>query len=129
MATDGAHAQRLTPAVTPPPTVSRYIRFHGREILRVTGFLRGTVIKCPEGHIINRRAVHFEDGLVFCDQRPQRGHAECGALIYVLTIPARGDRAHRVWLADCTREEWREIERLGLDADGVLAYFGASFAR
>lgn len=113
---------------TVPPRANRYIRFHGREILRGTGLLRGTVIRCPDQHIMNQSAVHFEDGLLRCHTRPGRGQAECGALVYVCIFPARGGK-RRVWLADCTPEEWRELERLDLDADGVLAYFGASFPR
>lgn len=115
-----------TPTVT--PHAERYIRFHGREILRVTGFLRGTVIKCPDGHVVKPDSI-VREGVLFCDHRPQRSHAQCGALIYVLVLPSHGNPLHRVWLADVTREEWREIEQLQLDADGVLAYFGASFAR
>lgn len=129
-------AQPLTTAApsSSHPHASRYIRFHGREILRGMGFLTGTVIKCPGGHTMNEGPVKLlGDGVLFCDAREDgdrgRHRAQCGALIYALAIPARGDRRHRIWLADCTREEWREIERLALDPDGVLAYFGAHFSR
>jgi hypothetical protein len=71
----------------------------------------------------------MEDGILYCDARPAAGHAACGALIYVLVLPSRGDKRRRLWLADCTRDEVAEIERLGLDAAGVLDYFGASFPR
>ena len=116
-----------------PPRADRYIRFHGREILRVKGFLRipadgrAPVIKCPDRHVVKPKDA-IREGFLFCDHRPARGHAECGAMIYMLFMPGR-DQSHRIWLADVTREEWREIERMGLDADGVLAYFGASFDR
>jgi len=83
-------------------------------------------LRCPEGHAVNEPACILEDGVVYCDHRPSKGHAQCGALIYLLVLPARGDK-RRLWAAHCTREELREIERLGLDADGVLAYFGATF--
>lgn len=122
-----AHA--LPPAYTPTvtPRADRFLRFHGKEILRGVGFLTGTVIKCPAGHVVKPKDA-IREGFLFCDHRPQRGHAECGAMIYMLFMPGP-DRSHRIWLADLTRAEWREIERLGLDADGVLAYFGASFGR
>ena len=118
-----------TATVTPPPPrADRYLRFHGKEILRVVGFLKGKVIKCPDGHVVRPDSI-VREGVLFCDHRPARGHAQCGALLYALAMPSHGDPLHRVWLADVTREEWREIERLALDADGVLAYFGASFDR
>ena len=126
-----AHAlpAAYSPTVTgTPPRADRFLRFHGQEILRGTGFLRGTVIRCPDKHIVRPDSI-VREGVLFCDHRPARGQAECGALIYVLVLPSHGNPLHRVWLADVTREEWREIERLGLDADGVLAYFGASFDR
>lgn len=126
-------AQSVTTCAPPAPShphASRYIRFHGREILRGVGFLKGSVIKCPDQHVMNEGPVKLlGDGVLFCDARMGRGQGQCGALIYAQAIPARGDRKHRIWLADCTREEWREIERLCLDADGVLDYFGAHFSR
>lgn len=110
-----------------PPRADRYIRFHGREILRGVGFLKGSVIKCPDGHVVHPGMMR--EGVLFCGERPARGQAQCGALIYMLCLPSHGDPTHRIWLADVTHAEWRQIERMGLDADGVLAYFGASFER
>ena len=122
LATASAYSPTVTPRAAPT------IRFHGKEIFRGVGFLSGTVIRCPDRHVVKPDTI-VREGVLFCDHRPQRGHAECGAMIYMLCLPSHGDPRHRIWLADCTREEWREIERLHLDADGVLAYFGASFAR
>jgi hypothetical protein len=110
------------------PKASRYMIWQGKEILRGTGFLQGTVIYCPSEHIIRPDMLLLGDGVAFCDHREGKGQAPCGALIYLQVIAGRG-ATKRIWLADCTREEMREIERLGLDADGVRAYFGASFPR
>lgn len=110
------------------PKAHRYIVWQGREILRGVGFLEGSIIKCPSHHIVRPDTLILGDGVLICDHRPAKGHAPCGALIYLQVIAGRGT-ARRVWLADCTREEMREIERLGLDADGVRAYFGATFPR
>lgn len=124
-----AHAAphpQYTPIVI--PRADRFLRFHGREILRGVGFLKGTVIKCPNQHPVKPDTI-VREGVLFCDAHLGRGQGPCGALIYMLCLPSHGDPTHRIWLADLTREEWREIERLGLDADGVLAYFGASFGR
>jgi hypothetical protein len=122
---------RTTRPLTPDVQrgASRYLHFNGREVLRGVGFLRGTKITCPAGHAVKPDTVILGDGVLFCDNRPAKGHAPCGALIYLLMIPARGDAAHRIWLADCTREELRDIERRGLDAAGIQAYFGAAFPR
>lgn len=111
------------------PRASPTIEFHGHTIFRATGFLKGKHILCPAGHTVNADTVVLEDAVIFCDHRPAKGHAPCGAMIYLLAIPARGDVAHRFWLADCTGDDVAEIKRLGLDAHGVLAYFGATFAR
>lgn len=123
----GTRSPSFTPTVT--QRASLYLRWRGQEIPRGTGFLQGTRILCPSGHVMNSDAVILGDGAIYCNHRTGKGHAECGALIYLLTIPARGDERKRFWLADCTREELREIQQLGLDANGVLAYFGASFTR
>lgn len=112
----------------PPARASRYIMWQGKEILRGVGFLEGTVIRCPSNHTVKPDSLILGDGVLFCDDRPTKGHAQCGALIYLQVIAGRG-ATKRIWLADCTRAEMREIERLGLDADGVRAYFGASFPR
>ena len=112
---------------TVPPRAERYIRFHGREILRGVGFLKGSVIKCPDGHEV--KPGMMREGVLYCHQRSGRHQAECGAMIYMLCLPSHGDPRHRIWLADVTHAEWRQLEQLHLDADGVLAYFGASFAR
>lgn len=117
----------LSPEVT--PTASPQLWWHGREIFRTTGFIRNEKrLTCPDGHIVNEPARILGDAVLYCDHRPAKGHAQCGALIYLLVVPGRGE-GRRIWAADCTREELREIERLGLDADGVLAYFGATFTR
>jgi hypothetical protein len=129
-------AQPLTTADLPPdlhPHASRYIHFHGREILRGVGLLRGSVIKCPDGHEMNEGPVQLlEDGVLFCDKRIAgdrgRHHAQCGALVYALALPSRGGR-RRFFLADLTKHEWHEIKRLELDADGIMHYFGATFPR
>jgi hypothetical protein len=102
--------------------------WQGKEILRGVGFLEGDVIKCPSHHVVRPDMLLLGDGVIVCDNRPGKGHAACGALIYIQVIAGRG-ATKRLWLADCTRAEMREIERLGLDADGVRAYFGASFSR
>ena len=122
---------RLTPSLTPTvPSAGRTVWFHGREIFRSTGFIRQewNRLTCPDGHTVNEPARILGDAVLFCDHRPAKGHVQCGALIYLLVVPGRGE-GRRVWAADCTREELKEIERLGLDADGVLAYFGATFNR
>jgi hypothetical protein len=121
---------RPTPLQTPtvPARASLYLKWHGKEIRRAHGFLRGHRITCPDGHTVNEPARFFEDGTLFCGHRATKAQQPCGALIYVLVIPGRGER-RRIWVADCTRDELTEIERLGLDPDGVLAYFGAAFTR
>lgn len=111
-----------------PPRASRYITWRGREIIRGVGFLEGERITCPSGHDVVPKDFVMGDVVLVCNDRPAKGHAECGALIYVQVITGRGN-SRRFWLADCTRTEMREIERLGLDLDGVRAYFGASFPR
>lgn len=128
MITATRSTQPLTPAVS--QTASRTFWFHGREIFRSTGFIREEKnrLTCPDRHTVNEPARILGDAVLFCDHRPAKGHAQCGALIYLLVVPGRG-AGRRVWAADCTREELAEIERLGLDADGVLAYFGATFTR
>lgn len=85
-------------------------------------------IHCPAGHLVTERNRFLEDGTLYCDAREGQGQASCGAVVYVLVFPGRGGK-RRVFAADCTREELATIERLGLDADGVLAYFGAEFTR
>lgn len=107
---------------------SSFIKFNGRDLRRVSGFVSKHRIRCPAGHVVNEPARILEDGAIFCDQRDGPGHTPCGAMIYILVIPGRGTR-RRIWAADCTRQELEEMERLGLDADGVLAYFGAGFTR
>lgn len=118
----------MTPSV--PPGAGRTFWFQGREIFRSTGFIRDeqTRITCPQGHVVNEAGRTLGDAVLYCEKRPAAGQAQCGALIYVLVVPGRG-AGRRFWAADCTREELREIERLGLDADGVLGYFGATFSR
>lgn len=74
------------------------------------------------------RARLLEDATLYCDARRGPGQATCGALVYVLAMPARGGR-RRLFAADCTPEEIALIERLELDADGIVEYFGAAFSR
>lgn len=124
-----AHAHQYTPTVTSVPQAPRYIHFHGREIRRGVGFLRGAVIKCPDHHVVKPDSIVLH-GVLFCDHRPQRHHAECGALIYMIAMPSLGNPLHRIWLADLTRAEWEDMQRLGLtDPDSVFQYFDAAFAR
>jgi hypothetical protein len=111
-----------------PPRASPTIRFRGKEIFRATGFLKGRKILCPDQHVVRADSI-VREGVLFCDHKAGPGYPPCGALIYLLVMPSHGDPTHRIWLADVTREEWKEIESLHLDADGVLAYFGAQFAR
>jgi hypothetical protein len=115
------------PARMLPPRAGPLVFFHGRNIKRRVGFLLGAKPTCPAGHRVDQRAKFLEDGTLYCDHRTGQGQTPCGAVLYVLVFPARGIKK-RIFLADCTRDEMQEIERLGLDADGVLDYFGATFA-
>lgn len=92
------------------------------------GFVLGGVLRYPAGHAVRESSHLLEDGAVSCDYRPADGHDACGALIYLVVLPGRGGR-RRIWAAQCTREELAEMERLGLDADDAVAYFGATFTR
>lgn len=85
-------------------------------------------VTCPDGHTIGGVSLVREDHTLQCTHRAAAGQGECGALVYVLVFPALGGR-RRVWACDVTMAEVREMERLGLDADGVLAYFGEAFSR
>jgi hypothetical protein len=116
----------MADALSSRPKASRHLIFHGQDTFRVTGFVVEKPLRCPAGHAVSEPSRILEDGAIYCDYRPAKGHAQCGALIYLLVLPGRGDR-RRLWAAHCTKEELTEIERLGLDADGVLAYFGATF--
>ena len=111
-----------------PPRAPATFQFHGREIPRVIGFVSARRILCPDHHVVNEPARFLEDGTLFCGHRSSAGQLQCGALIYILAIPGRGGR-RRLWAADCTREELAEIERLELDADGIVEYFGGDFLR
>lgn len=120
----------VTGQPTGPPRASRYVCYQGREIFRATGFVKNTNrVHCPGGHRVDFKSKLMEDGFLYCDARPAKGQATCGALIYVLIFPSRGDDKRRIWLADCTREEVAVIERAGWDADGIVDYFGGSFPR
>ena len=114
---------------TAPPRASPNLIFHGREMFRLTGFVTKLPLRCPDGHAVTESAVILSDGILRCNHRPTKNAAQCGAMIYLLAFPARGEDRRRLWAAHITKEEHREIERLGLDADGVLAYFGATFTR
>lgn len=116
------------PLTSAPPIASHSLIFHGHKVVRMTGFVVGTRLRCPEGHAVGDPSRLLEDGAVSCDHRPADGHDACGALLYLLVLPARGAR-RRIWAAQCTQVELAEIERLGLDADAVVAYFGATFTR
>jgi hypothetical protein len=122
-------ASRSTPPLTPTvqPRASPKIVFHGREIFRVMGFVTKLPLRCPDGHAVTEQSVILTDGIVTCYHRPVQGAAQCLAMIYLLVFPARGPEKRRLWAAHITKEEYRELERLELDADGVLAYFGATF--
>ena len=120
--TDGTVASSL-------PRASPTIMFHGREVFRLVGFVTKLPLRCPDGHAVTEPAVILADGILYCSHRPTQGAAQCGAMIYLQAFPARGAEKRRIWAAHITKDEHREIERLGLDADGVLAYFGATFSR
>lgn len=112
----------------PEPRATHFIEWHGKAVPRGKGFLRGKRLRCPDGHEITRPGILLGDDLVFCHHKPSPGQASCGWSIYVLAMPARGGR-HRIFAADCTRDELAEIQHLELDADGILAYFGQEFVR
>jgi hypothetical protein len=105
-----------------------YLSFHGRNILRAKGFVRPKQLLCPDGHRVKELAVIREDGALWCTHRLANGQGECGAMLYVMTFPSLGGR-RRIWASDVTKAELDEMERLGLDADGALAYFGVEFTR
>lgn len=120
----------VTGPPTGPPRASRYVCYQGKEIFRATGFIKNAGrIHCPGGHRVDFRSQLLEDGFLFCDARPAKGHAPCEALIYVRIFPMRGDDKRVIWLADCTRAERDQINRAGWDADGIVDYFGGSFPR
>lgn len=111
-----------------PARAGVYIVFQGKAIRRGVGFIKGHRITCPADHRLEQPVRILEDALLYCDARTGPGQAPCGWTIYTLVFPGRGGKS-RIFAADCTREEFSEIERLALDPDGVLAYFGATFAR
>ena len=123
-------ARRATASYTAdgPPKAGPLVLLRGRSVRRATGFLKGRRITCPEHHVVSEQSRILDDGVVYCDHRTAKEQTPCGALLYLLVFPSRGGR-RRLWVADCTRDELATIERLGLDADGVLAYFGAEFTR
>lgn len=128
-------AMMTLPRTVPPagitsiPRAAPYIVWHGRQLLRTKGFIRPpTRMTCPDLHPVKKNAIVREDGAVWCTYRSAAGQGECGAMLYVLSFPALGGK-RRVWASDVTKAELDEMESLGLDADGALAYFGAGFTR
>jgi hypothetical protein len=107
-----------------PPTFS----FHGRTVARAKGFIRPHKLTCPDMHRVRELAVIREDGALWCTHRPASGQGECGAMLYVLVFPSLGGK-RRIWAADVTKAELEQMEAMGLDADGALAYFGVGFTR
>lgn len=107
---------------------SPFLLFRGTQILRIKGFVRPNLLTCPDGHGVKEKAIIREDGALWCTYRASPHQGECGALLYVMVIPGRGSR-RRLWAADVTKSELDQMETLRLDADGVLAYFGAGFTR
>ena len=99
---------------------------------RRAGILRASKpIICPRGHVIAENKSHIrEDGTVWCGKPLPGGQGECGWLVYVLYLPTLGQafgHRRRRFAADVTKAEMDVLERLGLDADDTIEYFGAHF--
>jgi hypothetical protein len=94
---------------------------------RRVGFLaRGAQFTCRHGHRIRGVGVIREDVGLRCLHRAKRGGPECGALLYVLVMPAIGGK-RRFWAADVEPAELYHFESQEFTVDQVLAYFGAGF--
>jgi hypothetical protein len=124
----------LTTSIAPMPDRQLAVQaapvftFHGRLVARAKGFVRPKQLTCPDGHRVRELAVIREDGALWCTHRPASGQGECGAMLYIIVLPSLGGR-RRIWASDVTKPELDEMEALGLDADGALAYFGVEFTR
>jgi hypothetical protein len=117
------------PVPGPIPRAPQIFVFRGNYRQRATGFVRPEALTCPDGHRVKEPALIRSDGALWCSHRPAAKEGTCGAILYVLVFPALGHQRRRFWAADITKSELDQLEALGLDPDGVLAYFGAQFTR
>jgi hypothetical protein len=101
------------------------ITFRGRTILRRHTFAHPAQIACPDGHRLKLGAMTILDNTgLSCVHRPASGQGECGALMWLLYLPAPDGRS-LFYVADVTRQEldlWVD-ERYTLE--GMLRYVGA----
>lgn len=112
--------------VAPGPTT---IRFRGREIPRGQGFIDLPELECPDGHRIKLDAVVLIDSVgLRCHNRARQGAGECGALLYLLYLPAAGGK-RRFYAADVEYGELAMWEQQRFQTDDSLRYLGAWLTR
>ena len=112
----------------------RIITFRGRPFPRQAGHTTLDDLTCPDGHRLKLKGMVIrEDGALRCTSRTTQPakddwQGECGALMWLLTIPAAG-RKLRFWAADVAYEELELWQRESASVDEILMYLGAWLVR
>lgn len=107
--------------VAPGPSL---ITFRGRQLVRRHAFVNPMEIVCPDGHRVKPGAMTItESAGLTCLHRPG-GQGECGAIMWLLYLPAPSHRS-LFYVADVERRELDAWARGRFAMEDVLRYVGA----
>jgi hypothetical protein len=105
------------------------ITFRGEPLERAHGFVDLPELVCPDLHRMKLGGFTILDsGALACMNKARAGRSVCGALMYLLQIPANRHR-RRFYAADVEYRELELWEARGYVAEDVLRYLGAWFSR
>jgi hypothetical protein len=96
------------------------------RVRRAAFVIQPRELTCIDGHRIHERARISEDGYVWCTHKERAGAVECGAMLWILVVPQRGER-RKFFAADVTADEMRDWERRHLEVDDILRILGVTF--
>jgi hypothetical protein len=74
-------------------------------------------ILCPNGHVVRSNAGVIEHDTLICQERINKGAAECGLRVYVRRMP---DGRH--YVAQISPAEMVHMRNANMNADEALAY-------
>lgn len=101
------------------------IQFRGRTIPRFQSFTTLHDVACPDGHRMKSGAMTIlgDIGLT-CTHRPAAGQGECGALIWLVQLPA--PQKQTLWYyADVEYRELTAWRDASFTLEDILRYLGA----